>query len=234
MFAGPVVGVVEDAGVFVSFDLIAVKNPFEGTSAVDDVVVSLGGDVLEGDAAVVEDCAFVFFGGEADFVDDEGFFRDIFNCRGGAIEEDGGAGLPLDDFVCGEGVRDGRLAGGRFGIFSGEVVVVEVEFGEGLACFAEGHEVVEAFDDGDAREFFFEVGGEGFAVFLGVEEAVDVIEDVFPGDGARATEALPDGFEHPVGDAIVADIARVAAECRDLISFGFFVPVQRETLGCCV
>lgn len=240
MFAGPVVGVVEEARVFVGFNLIAFENPFDGAFAVDDVVVGDDRDVFERDMTVVDDLRFVFLGCETHFVYAEGGFGDVVHRDDRTIEDDlRGSGARLGcivfySFICNEGIRGRGVPISGAGCFGDEAIVVTVEFGEGLARFAEGHKVVEAFDDGDAREFFFEVGGEGFAVVLSMEEAVDVIEDVFFGDGAGAREAFPDCFEHPVGDAVVADIARVAAERRELIPFSFFVPVQRETLSRCV
>lgn len=109
-FTCPVLGVIEEAGVFVSFDLIAFKDPFEGTFAVDDVVVGLGGDVLECDAVVVEDGAFVFFGKKSHFADDESVFGDAVHGGNCAIEENlrglaaGFGGIVFYLFVCNKGV----------------------------------------------------------------------------------------------------------------------------------
>ena len=236
MFAGPVVGVVEDAGVFVGFDLIAFKNPFDGAFAVDDVVVGDERDVFERDTTVVDDLRFVFLGCETHFVYVEGGFGDVVYRDDGTIEENlrgivaGFGNIIFYSFICNKGIRGRGVPVSGSGCFGGKAIVVKVEFGEGLTRFAEGHKVVEAFDDGNAREFLFEVGGEGFAVVLSVEETVDVVENVFLGDGAGIRETAADFLQHPIRDAVVADVARVASECGELVALGFFVPVKGETL----
>lgn len=240
VFAGPVVGVVEEAGVFVGFDLIAFENPFDGAFAVDDVVVSDERNVFERDMTVVDDLRFVFLGCEAHFVYAEGGFGDVVHGGDLSIEDDlrgiaaGFRSIVFYSFICNEGIRGRGVPVSGSGCFGGEVIIMEMEFGEGLTRFAEGHEVVEAFDDGDAREFLFEIGGEGFAVVLSVEETVDVVENVFLGDGAGIRETAADFLQHPIRDAVMADVARVVVECGELVALGFFVPIKRETLGRCV
>src|SRR5574344_2488288 len=135
VFAGPVVGVVEEAGVFVGFDLIAFENPFDGAFAVDDVVVGDERDVFERDMTVVNDLRFVFLGCKAHFVYAEGGFGDVVHGGGQPVEEDlGGPGARLGcivfySFVCNEGIRGrgGPVSG--CGAFGGEVVVMEAESG---------------------------------------------------------------------------------------------------------
>lgn len=106
MFACPVVGVVEEAGVFVGFDLIAFENPFDGAFAVDDVVVGDERDVFERDMTVVDDLRFVFFGCEAHFVYAEGGFGDVVHRDDRTIEDDlRGSGAQLRcivfySFIC--------------------------------------------------------------------------------------------------------------------------------------
>ena len=53
-FEGPGVGVIDDAGVLVSFDALAFDDPVEGGFAIDDVVVGGKGNVGDGDVGVVD------------------------------------------------------------------------------------------------------------------------------------------------------------------------------------
>ena len=129
--------------------MVAFHDPFDGAFAVDGVVVGFGGNVLDGDGAVVDDGAFLSFFGEAHFFDDE---------------------------VAGFGTGDSDVFAGRHGF------VVEVKVGELAACFGEAPEVALLFDEGDAGEHLFQVVLETGAVFGAVEDAVDVVEDIFFGD----------------------------------------------------
>ena len=52
-------------------ELVAFHDPFDGAFAVDGVVPGFGGDVLDGDGAVVDDGVFLAFFGEAHFFDGE-------------------------------------------------------------------------------------------------------------------------------------------------------------------
>lgn len=60
-FGCPVVGVVANAAFFVRGDLVAFHYPFYGAFAVDHVVVGGGGNVGNGDLAVVVNRAFICF-----------------------------------------------------------------------------------------------------------------------------------------------------------------------------
>lgn len=219
MFAAPVVGVVFDATGFVNFDLVAVEEPVEGGLAVDDVVVGVLGDVGDGDVGVVDDAGFV----EAVAVG--------FLLRGGA-----GVGHLLDAVEV-EGFEsefvafDGDAGMGRNGL------VVEVEFGEVASGLGEGLVVGGFRGERDAGEHLLEVGGEALAVFRAVEDAVDVVEDVFLGD--LLSVGLAEGGEDGVGDGGLAAVA------VDNFGFGvvggevefagarldFLVKVERETLA---
>ena len=55
-----------------------------------------------------------------------------------------------------------------------------MQVGEFPARFGEGAEIG---GEGDAREFALEIGGEALALGGMVQEGVDVMEDVFAGDG---------------------------------------------------
>lgn len=107
--------------------------------------------------------------------------------------------------------------------------VVEVPVGEGAACGAEGGEVC---GEGDAGEHFFEVGGEAGFVFGAVEDAVDVIKDVFFGEGGGVVVGL-EFVEDAVGDVVFAGVAAGVGlggeECAEFA--GFFVGIEGEGLS---
>ncbi len=151
--------------------MVAFHDPFDGAFAVDGVVPGFGGDVLNGDGAVVDDGVFLSFFGEAHFFDGE---------------------------VAGFGAGDGDILRGRNGF------VVEVEVGEFAACLAEAPEVAGLFDEGDTGEHLFQVVGKTGAIFGAVEDAVDVVEDIFFGD-AVAVHFLC-AFEDEVGKAVAPDM----------------------------
>jgi hypothetical protein len=209
VFAAPVVGVVFDATGFVDLDLVAVEEPVEGGLAVDDVVLGALGDVGEGDVGVVDDARFV----EAVAVG--------FLLRGGA-----GVGHLFDavEFEGFEGefvALDGDVGMGRDGL------VVEVEFGEVASGLGEGLVVGGFRGERDAGEHFLEVGGEAFAVFRAVEDAVNVGENVFFGDGVSV--GFAEGGENGVRDAGLSTVAvdGLAFGLREEVKFagsgfGFF------------
>lgn len=64
--------------------------------------------------------------------------------------------------------------------------VVDVEVHQAFAGFGER---AEGGGEGDAGEFLFEVGGETFAVGGVVEDGVDVVEEVFLGDGGVGSKS---------------------------------------------
>ena len=141
---------------------MAFHDPFEGGLAVDDVFVGGEGDVFEGDALVV---------------DDGGFVVDAF----AGLRVPGFGEFHFGDPVVGVGQGvGGGLAGveGDAGV-EGYSFVIQVPMCEIAAGLGEGAEVGEGFDGGDAREFLAEIVCVAAAVFGGMQQAVDVIEEVF-------------------------------------------------------
>jgi len=61
----PVVGVVDDAALFVGGDGVALHHPLNRTFAVDHIRIGRGRNVADGDGAVVDDGVFAILGGEA-------------------------------------------------------------------------------------------------------------------------------------------------------------------------
>ena len=194
-FAGPVVGVVGDAGLFVGGDGLPFHHPFQRRFAVDDVVISGYGDVFHGDFVVVDDAGFVVFFGEFHFAHGEVRI---------ATAENG---------LRGEGKV--QLAGEGDAGVDGHGFVMEVQGGKLAPRPAEGGETGAGFHARDARQLFAEVVGIARAVFFAVQQAVDVIEDVFFADGFGV------GFlemrQRAVGDGAAADefLLRCAAACGE-------------------
>ena len=75
--------------------------------------------------------------------------------------------------------------------------------GEVASCGAEG---VEVGGEGDAGQHFFEVGGEALFVFGAMEDAIDVVEDVFFGDRLVLIGGL-EVAEDGVGDVFFFGVA---------------------------
>ena len=84
---------------------------------------------------------------------------------------------------------------------------------------------------GQAGQHLFEVGGKGTAVVWAVEEAVDVVEDVFFGDGFAVlfAGAGEDEVSHPVAADVVR--AGVGVEEGGVLLVLLFVVVEGEALG---
>ncbi len=87
MFGAPVVGVVGDAAVFVTGDLVAFHDPFEGGLAIDDVVVGFQWDTGEGEVAVINDSGLI----DLLVLAGEGHFLDLVG--GGGIEGEFASGF---------------------------------------------------------------------------------------------------------------------------------------------
>lgn len=87
-----------------------------------------------------------------------------------------------------------------------------MQLGESTAGFGEGPEPAHL---GDTRQGLLQVGGVGLAVGGGVEQPVDVEEDVIPGEtGVRGGVRVAVGGERGVGDVVDAFVrgAPVLAE----------------------
>ena len=159
MFAAPVVGVVLDAAGFVDGDLVALNDPFDGRLAVDDVIVGFQRDAIEGEVGVVVDAglvrleAGVFLGGRGL---SEGHFGDVelLPWVEAEFRGDFGERIWFDGFV------------------------VEMPLGEGAASLGEFPVVRRLLSQRNAREHLLEIRGEAAAVFRGMQDAIDVVEDV--------------------------------------------------------
>ena len=148
---------------------MAFHDPFNGGLAVDDVVVGFQRDVADGDVLVVDDRGFVFDAllrfrvfdvGELHFADVEVFvFAGLQGCR-----------------AAGEVERDGMLFDG----FVVEVPVREVSTGP-----RERLKILELLHRRNAGQFFAEIVLEPLAILRRMQQAVDVLEEVFFGDGVR-------------------------------------------------
>ena len=151
-FEGPGVGVVDDAGVLVGFDALTFDDPVEGGFAVDYVFVGLEGNVGDGDVGVVDEGGLVAF---------LGVFH-LFN----AVEDLGGEGV---------------LVAGDRGRVLVHGLVVDVQVGQGAAGAGKGPEVGGGLDAGDARQLLGEIVRVAGAIVRGVEQPVDVVEDILFG-----------------------------------------------------
>ena len=113
------------------------------------------------------------------------------------------------------------------------MLVSEVEFGQATAGTAEGPEVVGRLDQRQSGQRLLEVGGEGRAVVRGVEDAIDIIEDVLL--GYAASVLLAGRGEDSVGHAVAADvtvcIALLSREEVGDIRRAVIIPIEREALG---
>ncbi len=111
--------------------------------------------------------------------------------------------------------------------------------GEIAAGLGEGAEIGKGLHGGDAREFFAEVIGVAGAVVGGMQQAVDVVEEVFFGDATTFARCGIGGLEmgkSGIGDGIAAGVAfgvglagKEVAVCG--AGFGFFVEVEGEALA---
>ncbi len=175
---------------------------------------------------------------------------------GVALHDPFDGGFAVDDVIVGfqgdvaEGdgvvVDDGAfLAFFRESHFADAVVFANAVFGDGvgfdgfvvevpLCQFPPGGaEFLEMTGKGDARQFFFQVVGKAGAVFRGMQQAVDVVEDVFFAD-TTVVVGRPELFQGKIGDAIVADVVALPLFLPKIKHAGggffLFVPVQGEAL----
>lgn len=210
MLPAPVVGVVGDETRRVLLHRIALHHPLDRRLAVHHVVVGLQRNVLNRDARIVMDYALV----------------------GRLAVQLAEAHLiiyEVADLVA--AVRQRRVYGAASGVGL-HTLVSEVEFGQAAAGTAEGPEVVGRLDQRQSGQRLLEVGGEGRAVVRGVEDAVDIIEDVLL--GYAATVLLAGRGEDPVGHAVAADVAvHLALRGREEVGNirrAVIIPIERETL----
>ena len=159
MFAAPVVGVVDDAAGFVLGDLVAFHDPFEGGFAVDDVVVGIERDAIEGEVGVVVDAGLVSL--------------EAGGLLGGRRLGEGHLGDV--EFLPGVEAEFGRNLGERVWI---DGFVVEMPVGKVAASLREFLVIGRFLGERDAWEHLLEVRGEAAAVFRGMQDAIDVVEDV--------------------------------------------------------
>ena len=151
---------------------MAFHDPFQGGLAVDDVVVGGLGDVSDGDAFVVNDGGFVgdaFAGGILGLAELHLGDAEVFIEKGGEVLyrlEDRIAYVQTDSGV------------GLHGL------VVEVPVGQVPACLGVGAEVGVGFYGGDAGEFLAKVIRIPGAVVRGMQQSVNVVEEVFVGNAA--------------------------------------------------
>nr|VFK58135.1 MAG: hypothetical protein BECKTUN1418D_GA0071000_10766 [Candidatus Kentron sp. TUN] len=128
---GPAVGVIGDAALFVGLDALALHDPIHGGLAVDDISVGRRGDVLDGDAVIV---------------DDAGLVVDAFT-----VLFDFGVAHLLHPVVV--GFRGAALHGGGVGFDS---FIVQMQMGQFPPGSGEGLESIDALDGRDARQLFSE------------------------------------------------------------------------------
>lgn len=152
-FGGPVVGVVGDATVFVGADALAFYDPIQRGLAVDDVVVSLQRDAGDGDLGVVVQGAEVFV---------LALFAVLH------------LGYAVVTVAAGAALQVGGVHGHGF--------ITQVHISQGTACFGVGPEVSSGFYRRYMRQLFAEVIGVLVAVFRRMQQALDVIEQVFLAD----------------------------------------------------
>ncbi len=210
VLAAPVVRIVLNPARRVRLHRIALHHPLDCRLAVHHVVVGLQRNVLNRDARIVMDYALV----------------------GRLAVQLAEAHLiiyEVADLVA--AVRQRRVYGAASGVGL-HTLVSEVEFGQAAAGTAEGPEVVGRLDQRQSGQRLLEVGGEGRAVVRGVEDAVDIIEDVLL--GYAASVLLAGRGEDPVGHAVAADVAVcIALRGREEVGNirrAVIIPIERETL----
>lgn len=106
--------------------------------------------------------------------------------------------------------------------------IVQVQGRQGAARVAECPEVVGPVHQRQARQHFFEVGREGFPVVRGMEQAIDVVEDVLLRDLGPVLQAA--FAEDEVGDAVLADVLLARLVKERALARPLLVVVQREAL----
>lgn len=208
MLSAPVVGVVGDETRRVGLHRIALHHPLDRRLAVHHIVVGLQRNAFDRDARIVMYYALV-----------------------GRLAVELAEAHLLYTVVDGVIFRSGRV----YRVASGvglHMLVSEVEFGQATAGTAEGPEVVGRLDQRQSGQRLLEVGGEGRAVVRGVEDAIDIIEDVLL--GYAASVLLAGRGEDPVGHAVAADvtvcIALLSREEVGDIRRAVIIPIKRKTL----
>lgn len=158
------VGVVDDAALFVGFHDLSFHHPFQRGLAVDDVVIGLTGHVLERDVVIVDEGREVLFLALAAPLPFVGVLDAL---------EGFGVDLGLWDKVVGALLERDHI---RLNAFE-----VHMYIAQRAACIAEGGEVFEHPDRRDAGELLGKVILAALAVVGRMQKAVNVIEQVlFP------------------------------------------------------
>ena len=104
-----------------------------------------------------------------------------------------------------------------------------MELGQVASGMAEGPKIVGRLDQRQSGQRLLEIGGEGRAVVRGMEDAVNIIEDVLLGYSAAVLFA--GRREDPVGHAVAVCIALLGREEVGNIRRAVIIPIERETLG---
>ena len=112
----------------------------------------------------------------------------------------------------------------------GLCLIVEVQVCQSSSCLAECPEIRRFLHQGDTRQHLFQVRSKGFPVVRGVQQAIDVVEDVFLGHFGAI--AFPAAFQNEAGDAILACVFLITSvKKRCLIGIALFIIVEREALS---
>jgi hypothetical protein len=123
---------------------------------------------------------------------------------------------------------------------AGYGLVVEMPMGELAACGLKGAEIGVGLDGGDARELLAEVVGVAAAVVGRMQQAVNVVEQIFFADAtalARGGIGTLEMLQTRIRDRIATGVATFF---RDALRkqfpvprfFAFFVEVEGEMLNC--
>ena len=112
---------------------------------------------------------------------------------------------------------------------SGLCLIVEVQVCQRSSCLAECPEIRRFLHQRDTRQHLFQVRSKGFPVIRGVQQAIDVVEDIFLGHFGAI--AFPTAFQNEVGDAILARVFLIiSVKKRCLISRALFIVVEGKAL----
>lgn len=210
MLPAPVVRVVRNLARRVRLHRIAFHHPLDRRLAVHHVVVGLQRNTFDRDPRIVMDHALVHrlavrFA-EAHF----------FN--------------PIIDRIVSAHRGSEAYTASCVRLYT---LISEVELGQVASGMAEGPKIVGRLDQRQSGQRLLEIGGEGRAVVRGMEDAVNIIEDVLLGYSAAVLFA--GRREDPVGHAVAADVAVCIAllgrEEVGNIRRAVIIPIERETLG---
>jgi len=110
-------------------------------------------------------------------------------------------------------------------------LIVQMQVGQLTPGLGEALEVGNGIHQGEVGQIFLEVGREAFLVARAVQQTIDIIENVFPGD--LVPVFLPAEVEDEVGDGVVACVlaCRLRLEQVRLLVNIAFVIIQGKTLS---